>query len=106
MLTQGTSDPTTSRDAYASWVPQPADRGAAEVATTRQAMRRLLALGLVQLYRVTETNPDLSNDEAEPVFADDRFWVHDRGGAHDVALYLTDAGEQVCRGWNTPQTSL
>lgn len=87
-------------------MPLPEDRGDPDVATTQQATRRLLALGLVRFYRVTEGNPDLSNDEVDAVFANARFWVHDQGGTHDIALYLTDAGEQVRRGWKSPEAAL
>ncbi|GAA1807784.1 hypothetical protein GCM10009835_28510 [Planosporangium flavigriseum] len=85
-------------EACASWVPEPGHRGTAEIERTRSSVAQLVQLGLVRMYRLSAGNPDLTDVEVVSVMNDQRRWVYDQGGSHDVALYLTDLGETVYRG--------
>ncbi len=59
-------------EACASWVPEPADRGVAEIDRTRESVTRLMELGLLWMYRISEGNPDLTAAEAMRVIDDRR----------------------------------
>jgi len=82
-------------EACAAWVPEPTDRGSAGIERTRNVVGRLMQLGLVWMYRLDDGNPELTEAEAVSVMNDQRRWVFDQGGPHDVAFYLTELGKKV-----------
>lgn len=75
-----------------------------DIAASRGAGQRLLQLGLIGFYEVTDGYPDLTGAKLDLVLREDSWWDSTNDASRRVGVYLTTSGEDlVLRLWRTDE---
>lgn len=82
----------------AEWSKDPEKRTTADIEQSRLAAAEFIHRGLIWMVDYEASNRELTQDEVDAVLEGDRPWTYGSDVPHNIALYLTESGEELYFG--------